>query len=1521
MLKKRLMSVFLCLCMVAGMLPAMTTTAQATSKTADDAIAWANSQVGHSVGRDDGSGHYQCVEFIQAYYQWLGVGAVSGNGAHYATNDLPSGWTRTAGGIPQKGDILVYSGDPGHVAIYESDNVLYDQDGNVKGAVVKKEEKNYRTYIPNYWGCIHPNFTPAHYADTQDLGDDFYAYITNPQSGCNLENRSNNVQLASVNRSDPRQLWHFTRQDETSYKIINMYDGRCLDTDGASATSGVWVLPYNGNELQKWRFYGTSNAGPFYVAPYRHNSDHAYVLDVANANFTAGANIQLCPNWYKENGYFGQPAQIFQVNKVSEDEVKSLLAHNAGSDFYSRISFNGAYLQVVDGANSQSFDVRTTQVFENDPRQIWHFVRQSDGSYKITNEYTNLILSIFGSDASDRANIWVASDVDRTAQRWYLIYSPGDSTYRITSAHKYPSELYSLDIDADDGSNAQIYHQNESANQKFSISGIPYTKPSAPAAPANIQVNATSSGTTITWDAVPTAGAYDSRNYSIYLANTKNERFIPTTIVDDNRYVSDVILPDGEYFVAVRAYNTKYYRLISDVGVYEFSVTPESVTHTITVNATEGGTASGGGTYSDGINVTVSTTASEGYDFKGWSENGTIVSTNASYTFEAKSDRTLTATFEKKQTPAPVTHTVSVSADPAEGGTVTGSGTYQDNASVTVTATASTGYTFKNWTENGSEVSSNASYTFNIAADRTLVAAFEKDPDEPDPPTPVTTYTVNINASPAAGGTVSGGGTYQSGASATVRAVANSGYTFKGWTKGDTQISTDASYTFSVTEDTSLTAVFEADIPAPTPTYRISVSAMTGGTVSGGGTYQSGASVTVTATPSNNYQFVEWRESGNQVSTSASYMFSATTNRTLMAVFERTETPPTPSYTVNVSADPAASGSVSGGGSFQRGASATISATPNDGYRFVCWRENGEAVSFNSSYTFSVSGNTTLTAVFEANTPTPSTSYRVSVQASPAEGGAVTGGDTYQSGDTVTIAATPNSGYQFKEWQLDGRQISTTASYTFTASADQAFTAIFERVEQPPVKTYLVSLSANPSTGGSVNGGGTFAENSTITITATANSNYRFTGWSENGSQISTSASYTFTISADRTLVAGFAYTGGSTVTPGGNPGGHPSSGTTGNTSPSQPSLPVSTSGANSSMTTTASPNATIRGDTATSVITSAIVQEIIKQATANNSGEVVIAPVVRTDVAKTEITLPATVLSEIEQKTNAGLIVSTPHADVSFQNSGLSSLSNRQDVVVSTERTGNALELSITVGGQPVECVPGGLTLTAPVDHSTPGTVAVVIYEDGSREVIRKSVADGNSITIPLDGSAKVEIIDNAKAYTDVSTDSWAANAVAFASGHELFSGTSSDTFSPDLPMTRGMLAMVLHNLENNPAQPITEMFSDVTPDAWYSEAVAWAAARGIVSGYGNGLFGPNDHITREQLAVMLWRYAGEPAATNKELHFNDVDEASGYALDALCWATENGIVNGKGGGILDPRGQATRAQVAQMLMNYLKK
>ena len=142
---------------------------------------------------------------------------------------------------------------------------------------------------------------------------------------------------------------------------------------------------------------------------------------------------------------------------------------------------------------------------------------------------------------------------------------------------------------------------------------------------------------------------------------------------------------------------------------------------------------------------------------------------------------------------------------------------------------------------------------------------------------------------------------------------------------------------------------------------------------------------------------------------------------------------------------------------------------------------------------------------------------------------------------------------------------------------------------------------------------------------------------------------------------------------------------------------------------------------------------------------------------------------------------------------------------------------------------------------------------------------------------------------------------------------------FGPNNNLTRAQFAQILFNKEGRPVVNYLLQYSDVAEGAWYTEAIRWATSRGIIGGYGNGNFGPNDNITREQLAVMLWRYAGSPAATDKELHFTDADKASGYALEALRWAVENGILNGYGDGRLGPQGLATRAQVAQMLKNFL--
>ena len=355
---------------------------------------------------------------------------------------------------------------------------------------------------------------------------------------------------------------------------------------------------------------------------------------------------------------------------------------------------------------------------------------------------------------------------------------------------------------------------------------------------------------------------------------------------------------------------------------------------------------------------------------------------------------------------------------------------------------------------------------------------------------------------------------------------------------------------------------------------------------------------------------------------------------------------------------------------------------------------------------------------------------------------------------------------------------------------------------------------------------------------------------------------------------------------------------------------------------TTAVPPATASDGAARSEVDAAIGAEIVRQAVSNGSDHVVIAPEITERVTRVEVSIPASTVEQLRSQTKASLTISTPVAAVTIPNGGLGRLAGTDGTVtVTAERVGRVVTLSVmTADGRSVTDIPGGVTLAVPAAGATPGTVAVLIRDDGTREVVRKSVEADGSVTIPLDGSARVEIADNSRQFDDVPAGSWAADAVAFASAREIFNGTSPTQFSPEQPMSRGMLAVALYNLENNPASAFVNLFSDVDSGAWYAEGVVWAASEGIVTGYGNGRFGPKDNITREQLAVMLWRYAGKPAAESNRLDFGDAGQVSNWALDALCWATENGIINGKGAGVLDPAGYATRAETAQMLKNYLE-
>ncbi|MFQ8759653.1 MAG: S-layer homology domain-containing protein [Intestinimonas sp.] len=176
---------------------------------------------------------------------------------------------------------------------------------------------------------------------------------------------------------------------------------------------------------------------------------------------------------------------------------------------------------------------------------------------------------------------------------------------------------------------------------------------------------------------------------------------------------------------------------------------------------------------------------------------------------------------------------------------------------------------------------------------------------------------------------------------------------------------------------------------------------------------------------------------------------------------------------------------------------------------------------------------------------------------------------------------------------------------------------------------------------------------------------------------------------------------------------------------------------------------------------------------------------------------------------------------------------------------------------------------------------------------------------------------------FTDISGH-WAQDAIRYVVDRGLMNGVSDTAFSPNSTLTRSMLVTILHRLEGTPAAS-GNSFADVASGTWYTDAVSWAAANGIVTGYSDTQFGPDDSITREQLAAILYRYAAykgmDTSATADLANFPDSGSVSTWAGDSVKWAVSFGLISGKDDGRLDPLGTATRAEVATILMRFLSR
>ena len=297
--------------------------------------------------------------------------------------------------------------------------------------------------------------------------------------------------------------------------------------------------------------------------------------------------------------------------------------------------------------------------------------------------------------------------------------------------------------------------------------------------------------------------------------------------------------------------------------------------------------------------------------------------------------------------------------------------------------------------------------------------------------------------------------------------------------------------------------------------------------------------------------------------------------------------------------------------------------------------------------------------------------------------------------------------------------------------------------------------------------------------------------------------------------------------------------------------------------------------------------------------------------------------------ESGATLKAESPIGDITLSGAALEDIAaeNGETVTLTvSENTDGSVSIEIAVDGEPLTEIDGGVKVKLP--ETEDGQVLVIVHADGTEEIVKKSLVEDGTAYALLDGSVTVKVVDNAIDFVDVADNAWYAPYVDFASSHELFFGVSDTEFAPSAPMTRAMMVTVLYRLESAIANGETPEFQDVPADRWYSDAVVWGSETGIVEGYGNGVFGTNDEVTREQMATFLYRYVkylGLDVSASGSLNgFTDGDETSGWAKEAMQWAVGAGLFVGNDKNELNPKDTATRAEVAtlfQRLVSFIVK
>ena len=556
-------------------------------------------------------------------------------------------------------------------------------------------------------------------------------------------------------------------------------------------------------------------------------------------------------------------------------------------------------------------------------------------------------------------------------------------------------------------------------------------------------------------------------------------------------------------------------------------------------NPTMGGSVTGTGSHERYTTCTLTATPSEGYHFLNWAQNGTSVSTDETFSFTVTQDSTFVANFGLNS------YTLTVNYLYADGNTAapTQTESVNYNAGYSVDSPEITGYTPDIATVAGTMGTSNVtvdvvysinSYTLTINylyADGNTAAPTHTEtinynasynvvspeitgytPDidivagtmgvenvTVDVTYTINSYEITATVNPANSGSVEGTGTYNHFETCTLTAIPATGYHFVNWTMNGEQVGTNTSISFEVTGAAAYVANFELN------TYNINAMAspISGGSVTGAGTYEHFETCTLTATPAEDFHFVNWTKDGLVLSTNATYSFEVTGPGTYVAHFEHNH------VTITAYATPTNSGSVTGSGEYVYGSTCTLTATPAIGRYFVKWTKGAETVSTEAVYSFEATETATYRAQFEY------INYTISAEANPEEGGTITGtSNMAHYNSTCQLVAQPNTGYHFVNWTLNGVAMSTDEIYDFTVTGSAHYVANFS------MDSYEVTVVADPAEGGTVTGAGTYDSGTMATVSVTPNENYLFENWTLNGTVVSEDLTYSFVVTENCELVA-----------------------------------------------------------------------------------------------------------------------------------------------------------------------------------------------------------------------------------------------------------------------------------------------------------------------------------------------------------------------------------------------------------------